>query len=349
MRTHGFLGDAGGFAHSGDSLLPMPARRGPLLIPTRPLQFPSLSHLDERVAKITEHARTIDGLRPLTITWALRSYRSLRRFLVESREDVAFLSGDLDRQLHSLSAWIGWLRTRGVSRVAINNYWRGASSVFRWISSDDGSVNPFALVRAPKVGRMNPRCLTKSDAERLLLFVRNFSWKSRLVQTRNVAIIGLMLLAGLRRGEVVRLQYADVNIEDGTIRITAGKGRHGGKDRTCYMPPQLRAILAAYIAERRRAGRTHATFLTCAQEDRGITEQPVRRVCDLAAISLDLRLTPHVLRHTYATLLRQAGVPDRVSMELLGHTSLTMLQRYSHVFSGEQAREAGKLLLDIDP
>jgi integrase/recombinase XerD len=344
MNTHDLPGGTAGF--SGGSPVPIRVRRGPLLIPTRPLQFPSLSHLDERVAEIAEHTRAVDGLRPLTITWALRSYRSLRRFLVESREDAAFLSGDVNRQLRALDQWIGWLRLRGVSRVAINNYWRGASSIFRWISSDDGSVNPFTLVQAPKVGRMNPRCLTKSDAERLLIFVRNFSWKNRLVQTRNLAIIGVMLLAGLRRGEVVRLQYADVNMEEGTIRITAGKGRYGGKDRTCYMPPQLRTILAAYIAERRRAGRTHAAFLTCAGEDRGVTEQPVRRVCDLAARSLGLRLTPHVLRHTYATLLRQAGVPDRVSMELLGHTSLAMLQRYSHVFSGEHLREASKLHLE---
>jgi integrase len=55
-----------------------------------------------------------------------------------------------------------------------------------------------------------------------------------------------------------------------------------------------------------------------------------------------------MLRHTYATLLRTAGVPDRVAMDLMGHASLTMLKRYSHVYDGEHADAARKLQLDID-
>ena len=323
-------------------------RRGALVIPTRPLQASSLEHLDERVGAIIEHERTVEGLRQMTLAWASRSYRSLRRYLAESRKDADFLSGDVERQLAALQGWIAWLRQREVSRVSINNYWRGASSVFRWMSIRDGTVNPLAYVAAPRIGRIVPKCLTKATAEAVLDFVRHYDWRTRLAATRNLAIVGLMLLAGLRRGELLRLKNGDVDMESGTIRIIAGKGRYGGKDRTCYMPPQLRDILAAYVVERRRAGRTHAEFLTNSGANRGVTEQPIRRVCDITAKTLGIRLSPHMLRHTYATLLRQAGVPDRVSMDLLGHASLAMLQRYSHVFSGEHLREAGKLRLELD-
>jgi site-specific recombinase XerD len=54
-----------------------------------------------------------------------------------------------------------------------------------------------------------------------------------------------------------------------------------------------------------------------------------------------------MLRHTYATILRQAGVPDRLSMDLLGHASLSMLQRYSHVESGEHRAAVERLVLDL--
>lgn len=324
-------------------------RRGAIVVPTRPLQCPSMAHLDERVAATIEHERSVEGLREMTLAWALRSYRSLRRYVMEEREDGAFLSGDVERQLLVLQGWIAWLRLHDVSRVSINSYWRGATSLFRWMSVREGTVNPFAYLAAPRVGRVNPKSLTRTNAEAVLDFVRNYNWQTRLARTRNLSIVGLMLLAGLRRGELRRLKNADVELENHTIRIVAGKGRYGGKDRTCYMPPQLREILVEYVLERRRAGRTHVEFLTSVGANRGVTEQPIRRVCDVAGRALGIRLTPHMLRHTYATLLRQAGVPDRVSMDLLGHASLTMLQRYSHVFSGEHLREASKLRLDLDP
>lgn len=60
-----------------------------------------------------------------------------------------------------------------------------------------------------------------------------------------------------------------------------------------------------------------------------------------------LRVSPHMLRHTYVTLLRQSGVEDRVTMDLAGHSSLAMTQRYSAVFSGEHQQAADRLNLDI--
>ena len=151
----------------------------------------------------------------------------------------------------------------------------------------------------------------------------------------------------LRRGEVLRLENADVDLDAGTLRIRSGKGRHGGKDRTAYAPPQLREILAAYREQRRRAACTLPAFITFTG-GRPLGLGSLRRVLEVASKALGERVAPHLLRHTYATLLRQAGVPDRVAMDLLGHASLDMLQRYSHVLDGEHSREAAKLQLDLE-
>ena len=170
-----------------------------------PLQFSSLEHFDERVAAAIDHARTVDGLQPTTCAWVSRSYRSFRRYLKDTRSEHLFLGGDVQRQLRVLEGWIAWLRLQDVSRTTINTYWRGLSSLCLWFQQRSGTINPLRLLAAPRVGRLLPRCLTKSAAETILAFVRNYPWKSPLEKTRNLGLIGCMLFAGMRRSEVVRL------------------------------------------------------------------------------------------------------------------------------------------------
>ena len=79
-----------------------------------------------------------------------------------------------------------------------------------------------------------------------------------------------------------------------------------------------------------------------------LREGAIRHLFRRIASGTGTPVTPHMLRHTYATLLRQTGVADRVAMDLLGHASLDMLQRYSHVEDGEAAHAATLLRLDVD-
>lgn len=324
-------------SHRNDVLLPPPG------LPLLPLQFPSLQHLDLRVTDVLERARTVEGLKDSTLAWIRKAYRSYRTYLVETHAETMFLGGDLRLQMRLLEGWIAWLRAREVSRVGINTYWRGLRLLFRWLQQQDGTANPLLYLSTPRFGRLLPRCLPRSAAETILAFARNYPWSNALERTRNLAIIGLMLMAGLRRMEVVTLQYGDVNLDEATIRVQGGKGRFGGKDRVCYAPPQLVEVLRAYMVERRKAGRSHPEFITALRANHGVSPEPIRRLFERISTATGIRVSPHRLRHTYATLLRQSGVPDRVAMELLGHSSYAMLQRYSHVFTGEHRAEAAKL------
>ncbi len=314
--------------------------------PPRPFQYPSLGHLLARVDAALERMGAVEGLRPGTVRWARDGIAEFHRFLAGARAQRRFLSGDLRTQVAVLEGWVASMRTRGLSRSTINNYWRAVRLVVRRLERLDGVLNPLDFAQAPRVGRLLPRCLSRSAAERVVGAVRNFDWRSRLEGAAALATVGLMLFAGLRRGEVLRLENADVDVEAGTLRVRAGKGRHGGKDRTAYAPPQLCEILAAYREQRRRAACTLPSFITFTGE-RPLGLGSLRRVLQVASKALGERVAPHLLRHTYATLLRQAGVPDRVAMDLLGHASLDMLQRYSHVLDGEHSREAAKLQLDL--
>jgi integrase len=329
------------------SVLPLRATHA-ATVPLRPLQFPSLAHFVDACEGVIQSAASVEGLSPTTIQWMRDCVRSFEDFLRVSGSDRAFLSGDIERQGIVLEAWLASLRTRALSRTTIRTYWNALNAVCTRLQRRHHLANPFGYFQPPQLGPTQPRLLTKADAERLLLITQNCRWKTPLQRERNVAIVGLMLLAGLRRGEVLRLFVSDVDLDRGTLRVRRGKGRYGGKDRTAYAPPQLQQILRSYLGERDRAHRSHPELITSGLADAPIKATGIKRLFEVLSRAMHARVSPHMLRHTYATLLRTVGVPDRVAMDLMGHTTLTMLKRYSHVYDGEQADAAQKLRLDVD-
>lgn len=330
-----------------NSILPLRASHAAAL-PLRPMQFPSLAHFVDASEQVIAAAASVEGLSGTTVQWMRACTRSFAEYLRMSGADRAFLSGDIERQGIVLEEWLVSLRARSLSRTTIRTYWNALHAVCARLQRRHHLANPFAYFQPPHLAPPHPRLLTKANAERLLLVARNYRWRTPLQRERNVAIVGLMLLAGLRRGEVLRLVVSDIDLDRGTIRVRNGKGRFGGKDRTAYTPPQLQEILRAYLRERDRARRTHPELITSARLDAPIRATGIKRLFEALSRITRMRVSPHMLRHTYATLLRASGVSDRVAMDLMGHASLTMLKRYSHVYDGEHADEARKLRLDIE-
>jgi integrase len=316
-------------------------------LPVRAFQFSSLQHLDARIEELLRDVQQREALQPSTVRWLRDGYRALRVYLLVARAEPAFLSGDFVKQRDVLTSWTGWLIARGISRVTVRTHWRALASLCRRLEAADGLSNPFRWLPAPRVGRLLPKSLTRDAARTVLLFVRNYSWESRFARDRNTAMVGCMLLAGLRRSEVMKLRCEDVEEASGIIHIRHGKGRDGGKDRTAYVPPQLQDMLARYRRERASVGRGTPAFFSAIRRDAPIGGGAIRRLFDVISSKTTIHVSPHMLRHTYATLLRQAGIADRVSMDLLGHAHLATLQRYSHVFEPEYLHEVGKLSVDL--
>ncbi|HNX49050.1 MAG TPA: site-specific integrase [Thermoanaerobaculaceae bacterium] len=314
----------------------------------RPFQLPTLAGLDEATTGALEHMTTVEGLRPTTLSWVRVAYRGFRTHLATNGQERLFLSGDLQAQGRVFDDWVAAGRTRGLSHVTLNNNWRALRLVLSRVAREGGMLNPMDFFQAPRFTRPLPRVLPRPVAEQVLSIVRNYPWRDTFERSRQLVTVGLMLLAGLRRGEVLRLQYGDVDADACTIRIVRGKGRHGGKDRTAYMTPQLAEMVRAYDEERRRRNDVHPAFLLATRPSGPVGLRSIKRLFKIVSAGVGTHVTPHALRHSYATLLRQAGVPDRVAMELLGHSSLQMVQRYSHVFSGEEREAAARLVLSVD-
>jgi integrase len=315
---------------------------------TLPFQFPSLQHLDERVNAVIERAVNVEGLSQKSIRAWRAAYRQFRTYLVEMASEGAFLGGQLPVQQRVLEGWIGWFRTRGVNHTTVNSYWRALHAVFVRIGRQDGVLDPTRFVETPKPGRTLPKFLTRDALEQVFRFVRNFQWRGgEFAQVRNVALIAVMALGGCRLGEVLQLDMADVNCTARTIFIKKGKGPRGGKQRVVIMPPALAGALAEYLALRaRRQAGTPQVFVSV-DGDLPISEITVRRICAVITEKTKIHVAPHRLRHTCATLMRQEGIPDRLSMDQLGHSRLDVLQRYSHVVAGERQQALAHFATDI--
>jgi len=323
-----------------------------------PFQQSSLEHLDRRVHKIVV-AASADDFSLTSRRWMKYAYRLFRRYLKETRSEAAFLGGDVRHQIRILQGWIVWLRDGQPprARATVNGHWRAMRVLIGRIATEDGALNPFITVKTPHPGHARMECLTPEAARDVLLFALNDGGYDRALRLRNAAIVGLMLLAGLRRNEVLQLDVTDVELEvrHPVVRVKAGKGRHGGKPRTVPLTEELFAICSTYATARREILEAqpdellpYTRFLVGNRTKVPLSESTLRRLFRRISRATGIRVSPHMLRHTFCTLVSQAGISDRLAREAMGHADFKTLQRYQHVYEGELAAEIQKLRIGLD-
>jgi len=187
-------------------------------------------------------------------------------------------------------------------------------------------TNPAKPLRSPRRPRKLPRFLTGEEIARLLAA----PVPAAAGGLRDRAILELMYSSGVRVGELAKLDDADLDLDNATVRVR-GKGR---RERLGIVGSHARAALRAWLAARPPAvtpGRTQPLFTN--KSGRRLSVRGVARMLDkhLAAAGLAGRASPHTLRHSFATHLLDAGADIRSVQELLGHKSLVTTQIYTHV------------------
>jgi site-specific recombinase XerD len=158
---------------------------------------------------------------------------------------------------------------------------------------------------------------------------------------RDRLLLALFAYGGLRRSELLGLDWEDVDLERRLIRVRKAKG---GRERVVPLHPGLVPLLLAYQATRTPGGNT-ALFVGVLGNRLSptIMAAAFRRYAEAAGVARRKRVTPHTLRHVFATELLGAGANLRQIQELLGHKHLDSTQRYTHV-SAYQLRGAVKRL-----
>lgn len=289
--------------------------------------------LDGLHASFRDHALFVLNHSRLSVRGYRAAYANYRYFLrdpAQANTPVAeLLRGDLDR-------WVAWNRRRGLSAITTNTYFRSLRPFFHYLEKHHRFPNPYRGAQAPPIPRNRlPKALKPEQLERIIAAARNYPWRTPLQRERGVAIIATLIYAGLRKGEALRLQYTDISLDEGSIRIVAGKGRHGGKDRTVYMPAELRTILTQYIALRRQQGFTCPEFFVT-RGNRGLSDVQFRRTIECVREASGISFFAHALRHSYITMLLRARVPIHVVQTLAGHADITTTALYTAVWDEDK-------------
>jgi len=306
----------------------------------RETAYASLDRLDLRFDEFLEFARTGLGHSDASRRWYKHSYQNFRKFLAAR----AGFGGDIRPHLFLIEEWVRWNRELKRTPVTLLNYYRGLQAFFRDLEERDSIPSPFRGARAPAAQKRVPKARTADECRRIVDAARNIPWPTDFHRARAVAMLGCMMFAGLRKGEVMRVQFHHVDIGEGTIFIERGKGRFGGKDRVAYMPPELAYILRDYQRERSRR-RLEAPEFFCGLRNLGVSEATLRRTVARVRRASGVPFSMHSLRHSFVTMLLKSGVPIHVASELAGHNSIATTAGYLRVFDDDKRAGARRLKL----
>lgn len=280
--------------------------------------------MDDFIIEYLHHLRIEEGLAQNTI----QSYkRDLKKY-------VNFLS---ERGIHSFES---------ISKKDVLQYLQylddeslAASSVSRMISAlrkfhtylhleGIASLNPMEEIKLPKKKQSLPKSLSMQEVDRLLLTPDVKS----ILGLRDRAILEVLYATGLRVSELTGLKLSDLHLEMGFIQ-TIGKGN---KERIVPLGEEAAFWIEEYLADSRPAlskGRKDSPFLFLNFHGKGFTRQGIwknmKKMVREAGIHKDV--SPHVLRHSFATHILENGADLRIVQELLGHADISTTQIYTHI------------------
>ncbi len=263
------------------------------------------------------------GLSPNTLAAYGRDLKSLAEWQVTQNREL------LDSSNAELLEFLTFKikqgsKSRSVAR-SISTYRR----FFRYqLRENLISEDPTALIELPKLGKSLPNSLSEANVDALL----DSPDLNDPIGLRDRAMLELLYATGLRVSELVHLEYKQINLQQGVVRVL-GKGN---KERLVPMGDEAVSWITNYLSDARSilmksGGVSNSLFIT--RRGSGMTRQAfwylIKRYAIQAGISQ--KLSPHTLRHAFATHLLNHGADLRVVQLLLGHSDLSTTQIYTHI------------------
>jgi site-specific recombinase XerD len=221
----------------------------------------------------------------------------LRRFFLHLKRNKAYSPRSLHRKICSLKSFFKFLNKEGYTRL-----------------------NPAEHIESPKIPKSLPKTISVEEVFKLL---------STPISLRDKVILYLLYGTGMRVSELSSLNIDHLNMKNRVIHVVSGKGN---KDRIVPLPDLIIPILSEYIGARKNGEKDPALILN-RSGDR-LTTRSIQRIVKKYKEEAGLqnkKITPHMLRHAFATHLLSNAVDIRVIQELLGHASLSTTQLYTHV------------------
>ena len=277
----------------------------------------------------------------------LRSYQTdLRQFMKFCHSLPHFSSHSIDPvsvDTLTIRGYLMWLDQKGEKKSSLARKLATLKSFYKFLTKEGWTeVNPAAHVRSPQLGKRLPKVLTKDEANVLM----ETAVGNPVVASRDKAILETLYSTGARVSELVGLNWDDVDLETGIARLQ-GKGK---KERIVPIGDLAVDAIQEYrqqLSKKVNKGSLHKTTIPSKENrkksnggfplfrnNRGgrLSARSVERMVKRSSQFLQGgAVTPHTLRHSFATHLLDEGADLRAIQEMLGHASLATTQKYTHV------------------
>lgn len=249
----------------------------------------------------------------------------LNEYLGKDVYDDDSIVSDFD--LLTIRGFINHLYQQKFNRTSIARKLACLRSFFRFLCRQNYVSQNFAKgVKSPRMPKRLPAILQVHEINNFL----NFEFEDKAEGHRDHAIFELLYATGMRVSEIAGLKLRDLDPESGVMRIT-GKGK---KERTVFFGSTASAAVRRYLNIRHELivqGNPDWIFLN--SQGNRLSETRIRQILNqyLLKLAMQKRVSPHSFRHSFATHLLNAGADLRWIQELLGHSSLSTTQKYTHL------------------
>ena len=234
-----------------------------------------------------------------------------------------FCGGDLKNiQRTQINSYVGNLHEKKYSPTSIMRKIASIRGIFKWACINEIiKANPALTLEQPKVPQKLPKVISVSEIENIL---------NQNLTTFETVIIELLYGCGLRVSELINLKINDYNLKTKYLECT-GKG---SKDRIIPLGAKAVNAIKKYLPEREfflQKYNTKSLRLLINEQGKEVTRQEVYTLIHNQGKKLHKTISPHTLRHSFATHLLENGADLRVVQELLGHSNVSTTQLYTHI------------------
>ncbi|MBO4387668.1 MAG: tyrosine-type recombinase/integrase [Treponema sp.] len=293
--------------------------------------------IEECCAEYLLYIKSVRGLSENTVKGYGEDFKHLKEILAPEKPLK-------DLTLEDLRSCVGWLSRKKYGSVSINRFIAAVRGLFAYCKKFGYIKSNVSLeLKTLKAPKHLPRFMTGTEVDALCIEPEK---EPLLWQSRDRALFEMLYSSGCRVGELAHLKFGDFSPDFKTALVT-GKGR---KDRRVYFEKDAVSSLQAYLAERKsrfpereKDGGSPVEEVFLNQKGTPLSEHGIWYIVSRysGVEGTNRHVSPHAFRHTFATAMLTAGADIRAVQEMLGHSSISTTQRYTHVTT-ERLKEVYK-------
>lgn len=276
----------------------------------------------EQILKFIEELKYEKNYSDLTIDGYLKNLDAFLEYLSENN-----IKKYDSVEYQDIRLYINYLHKQNYSNKTISRNISALRSFFKYLKANNIiKNNPMLLISNPKLEKKLPKYLNFDEIEKLLNAFDN----SNYINIRNSLIMELLYSTGIRVSEITNIKIKDISLSNKSIKII-GKGN---KERIVYFGNRCLNLINLYLKESySKLNIKNSEYFLLSKTGKKINDRTIRSIIDTAVkiANIKIKVSPHVLRHTFATHMLLSGADLRSVQELLGHENLSTTQIYTHL------------------